>query len=135
MVQVRLKRRHLTEGTESPLKEWFLIATNDSPWMDTMGFEAWANQSGYPTAVCTWLSKQMSRIAMEVCSKLSDSRLLHSSIMITQRQSERNLCIQENVHLKGHTADISFNQFSRLIRLRIPEVQKTAGLQVCSILK
>lgn len=32
--------------------------------------------------------------------------------------------------MKGHTADISFNQFSRLIRLKIPEVQKTAGLQV-----
>lgn len=66
LVQVRLKLRHLTDGAESPLKEVFLMATNDSPWMDIMAFEGWINQSGYPTAICAWLSKQMSRIAMEV---------------------------------------------------------------------
>lgn len=86
-MKVRLKRRNLPEGTESPLKEWFLTATNDSPWMDTTGFEVWANQSGYPTAVCTWLSKQMSRIALEVCREMRKSGLLRRSIMINEQQS------------------------------------------------
>lgn len=35
--------------------------------------------------------------------------------------------------VKGHTNDISFNQFSRLLRFSIPDVQKSAGLQVSSL--
>lgn len=65
-IQVRLKVKQLAEGVESPLKECFLMYTQDSHWMDVSAFEAWANQSGYPTAVTTWLSKQMSKIAAEV---------------------------------------------------------------------
>lgn len=44
-------------------------------------------------------------------------------------------CFQENAHVKGHATDITFNQFSRLLRLKIPDVQKTAGLQVCTQVK
>eukprot|EP00892_Ulva_mutabilis_P003500 jgi/Ulvmu1/1521/UM011_0251.1 len=97
---VRLKMKDLAEGAESPLHEWFLAMTHNSPWMDTAAFEAWLNQSGYPTAICSWLSKQMSKIARE-----------------------------ENSHVKGHASDINFSQFSGLLRQNIPEVRKSEGLQ------
>ena len=79
--------KDLSDGAESPLHEWFLAVTHNSPWMDTMAFEAWLNQSGHATAVCTWLSKQMSRIAIEVCS-------VDDTFTTDDKQSDRdvNVC-------------------------------------------
>ena len=121
--------KQLAEGAESPLKEWFFAYTQDSPWMDGAGFEAWANQSGYPTAVTTWLSKQMSKITAEVCC-MGPDLLLACAVGVNLGSMTNSYPMQENRSVKGHTNDISFSQFTRLLRFRIPDVQKSAGLQV-----
>jgi hypothetical protein len=69
-VQVRLKERDTDAVGDSPLQELFYSFTRESFWMDWQAFEAWMNQSGFSTSVCSWLSKQMSRIAAEVCNTI-----------------------------------------------------------------
>ena len=64
---VRLKQReHEHDGdtkSDTPLAEVFFGMTQQASMMDRATFQAWANQSGYPTSTTNWLSKQMSIMA------------------------------------------------------------------------